>query len=179
MNKFFFTFGTGWPYRRKYVEIHAPDSEKAREMMNDAHGTRWGFQYDEKEFEGQVEQWGLTRLSLLSISPRGDTVCELKRTQDIPLLDIHGALSHLTYAVQLELDDLNPSIDIRWDQHRNLYARVEVALKNRQKAVDRLNRGAIHGEYDYRFSVCYTPTCTDSRQVIEAYVNLSHKGQTS
>jgi hypothetical protein len=76
--KFFFTFGGGMPYRHNYVEVWAPDEITARNMMIEAHAQRWAFQYTEKEFEGQIERWGLTRLSWLNISPKnGLTICEL------------------------------------------------------------------------------------------------------
>ena len=82
MNRFYFTFGTGTAYRSVYVEVEVeeddfqlhlwPEAEDiAREAMYETHGKKWAFQYTEGEFAGQVERYGLKRLSLIKRNDKG------------------------------------------------------------------------------------------------------------
>ena len=70
MNRFFFTFGIGKPYGKFYVEIHADNIEKARDVMLMCHGDRFAFGYDEEKFGDGAKEHDLTRLAL--ITPHSD-----------------------------------------------------------------------------------------------------------
>ena len=65
MPNYYFTFGYGQydgSRRYKYVKIDAPTYGEAREEMVRRHGLVWAFQYNEKEFLPQIEQFGLSEL---------------------------------------------------------------------------------------------------------------------
>jgi hypothetical protein len=62
METYFFTFGFGQAHPNKYVKIEAEDYCQARDIMVDRFGLAWAFQYDEAEFAGQAEEYGLTEL---------------------------------------------------------------------------------------------------------------------
>lgn len=99
----------------------------------------------------------------------------IDEARDIPLLSIHSALGSLLYAVKLELADLGAWVRLDYNEHTYLGIVVEVPIHNRQKAVDRLTRGAIQEDYDYRFkTICWTPQDTGYRQIITASVDLCH-----
>ena len=55
----YFTFCGNHKYPNGYVKIFANDFGEARQKMFDMYEDKWGFQYTEEEFEGQVEQFGL------------------------------------------------------------------------------------------------------------------------
>lgn len=66
--RFYFTFGYGQyggAYRNKYVEVEATGAGEARQKMVEAFGTVWAFQYNEKEFIPQIEQFGLSLLETI------------------------------------------------------------------------------------------------------------------
>lgn len=63
--QWFFTFGCNTENRNKYVRVIARDYENARRIMFDHYGAKWGFQYDEEQFKGQIEQFGLSELETL------------------------------------------------------------------------------------------------------------------
>lgn len=65
MKPWFFTFGCGQEHANKYVRIFASDHENARRLMFDHYGQKWSFQYDEKDFEGQPQEYGITELETL------------------------------------------------------------------------------------------------------------------
>jgi hypothetical protein len=56
MRRFYFTFGTGRPYRDHYVVIEADDRSTARDVMFDAHGEKWAFDYNEDEWEANKQR---------------------------------------------------------------------------------------------------------------------------
>ena len=60
MSLYYFTFGLGTENKNKYVKIEAADYFAAREIMIGRFGLVWAFQYSEKEFAGQPEEYGLT-----------------------------------------------------------------------------------------------------------------------
>lgn len=76
MEKFYFTFGIGKSLlANRYVVIEAESYEAAREIMIESFGTKWAFQYTEKEwnyyFTGKVsaeeniaEKYGLQKLNV-------------------------------------------------------------------------------------------------------------------
>ena len=51
--------------KNKFVVIKAANDEVAFFKMKDLFGRDWANLYDEKEFAGQVERYGLTELKLL------------------------------------------------------------------------------------------------------------------
>jgi hypothetical protein len=97
------------------------------------------------------------------------------RSHDIPMLSIHGALSALLHAVHLELEGLSHHCWISYHQGTYLAVEVETTLRDRQAVHDRLARGAIQEDYDYRFSgITWQPTSAETRQFLTAYVDLHH-----
>lgn len=65
MEKFFFTFGVnqldndGKSLGNYYYAIKAKNSREARQEMFFLRGDNWSFQYSEKDFEGQIEDFNL------------------------------------------------------------------------------------------------------------------------
>ena len=52
MKKYYFTFGIGQGMlANRYVEIEAESYDDARGIMMESFGTKWAFQYDEKEWD--------------------------------------------------------------------------------------------------------------------------------
>ena len=67
MKKYYFTFGYGQLHENKYVVIEADTYEEAREEMYNRFGTKWSFQYTEKEWVDKdgitmAENWNLAEL---------------------------------------------------------------------------------------------------------------------
>ena len=63
MQTFYGTFGFGdLDLRYKFVKIEAESREQAQEMMFHRFGQKWSMLYDEEQFDGQVEQFGLSEL---------------------------------------------------------------------------------------------------------------------
>jgi hypothetical protein len=54
----YFTFGFGHENRNGYVKIYGTFSE-AREEMFKRYGQKWSMQYNESNFKGQPEKYGL------------------------------------------------------------------------------------------------------------------------
>ncbi len=67
----YFTFGVGHGNRMFFVRIKGTSGE-ARERMIELFGTMWAFQYCEKEFEGQIEEWGYISHP---INDKKDAIC--------------------------------------------------------------------------------------------------------
>jgi hypothetical protein len=90
------------------------------------------------------------------------------------LLAVHGALSALLHAVQLEISDI--SVPIRISYHPDTYLCVELETRwnrTQDKIVTRLLRGAIQGEYDYRFSLSHPTDVPDGTwRTIQAYPDM-------
>lgn len=64
MTKCFATFGSNQylgALAKSYIVIFA-DEETAKKLMFEAFGNKWGFVYNEIDFAGQVERYGLTLL---------------------------------------------------------------------------------------------------------------------
>lgn len=67
MKKFYFTFGIGQSLlANRFVEIEAGDYETAREIMIESFGTKWCWQYTEKEWtEKNIEaNYDLVKLNV-------------------------------------------------------------------------------------------------------------------
>lgn len=60
---YYFTFASASEYGNKCVKFYGTYSE-AREQMFKHFGDKWAFQYDEKEFAGQIEMYGLQEIEL-------------------------------------------------------------------------------------------------------------------
>lgn len=67
MEKFYFIFGIGQTLlANRYVEIEAENYEAAREIMLESFGTKWAFQYTEKEWDAKsvANEYGLVKLNV-------------------------------------------------------------------------------------------------------------------
>lgn len=94
---------------------------------------------------------------------------------EIPMLDLHSALSRLSYAVKLELEPVCADIVVEWREGTHLAVRVSANKRFKQLIIDRLTRGAIQRDYDYRFSgVSYSLDDETEWQTVMAYVDLHH-----
>jgi hypothetical protein len=62
----YFTFGFGQGHDNGYVEVTENEFGEARRIMRSKYGNRWGFQYSETEFKGQVERWALIKVDTLT-----------------------------------------------------------------------------------------------------------------
>lgn len=95
----------------------------------------------------------------------------------ISLFDVHGALSGLVHAVHLALDPIVCEVAAHWQGH-GIYLSVTVECRERdkQRVIDQLSQGAIHGKYDYRFSLSYPtmPNDPDDWTVVTAYPDIHH-----
>lgn len=90
------------------------------------------------------------------------------------LMDVHGALSNLVFAVRQNLEPLWTRVHAEWQNGTYLSVVVECRGKNVQEIADRLSHGVLQGDYDYRFSVSY-PTSVGPNDWVEvrAYPRLS------
>lgn len=95
---------------------------------------------------------------------------------DVSLMDVHGAISNLAFAVSQTLEPLSVDVRVAWDRFTYLHVDVECRERDRQTVVDRLSHGALTGSYDYRFSVSHPlgEKDPDAWVVVKAYPNLSH-----
>lgn len=64
LRNYYFTFGGD--RLQKYVHIVAVDRDAARECMFQHYGIKWAFCYDDEQFTGQVEKYGLKMLESLT-----------------------------------------------------------------------------------------------------------------
>ena len=67
MEKYYFTFGIGQSLlANRYVVIEAENYEAAREIMVESFGTKWAFQYTEKEWTEKniANEYGLVKLNV-------------------------------------------------------------------------------------------------------------------
>lgn len=93
----------------------------------------------------------------------------------VSLMDVHGALSRVVFAVSDNLKPLWVDVSAQWQNFAYLSIRIECRGKDVQKVVDRLTHGVLQAEYDYRFTCSY-PTRPDPEDwvVVTAYPNLQH-----
>ncbi len=64
MKPFYFTFMQKQGLLKdKFVCIHAPDEDAARQIMSESFKDFWGFCYGAEQFAGQQEQFNLTCLA--------------------------------------------------------------------------------------------------------------------
>lgn len=67
MEKFYFTFGIGQTLlANRYVEIAAENYEAARKIMVESFGTKWCWQYTEKEWAAKniANEYNLVKLNV-------------------------------------------------------------------------------------------------------------------
>lgn len=62
--KFFFTFGTGSPLSKYYVEIEAPDEAHARAKMVCLFSSHWAGCYTDADFAAQIPRYGYQKLDV-------------------------------------------------------------------------------------------------------------------
>jgi len=91
------------------------------------------------------------------------------------LLDVHGALADLAFAVRLTLEPLNVGISIHWHNAVYLSVEIECRYKDAQMIVDRLRHGALARNYDYRFRSISHPTGRQPEDwiTVSAYPDMS------
>lgn len=61
VQNFYFTFGCGTLYKNKYAKF-VGTYESARDEMMKHYGKEWCMQYDEEQFKGQPEKFGLAEI---------------------------------------------------------------------------------------------------------------------
>lgn len=88
-SNWYFTFGFGHAHANGYVKIHGTYSE-ARAEMNRRYGGRWAFQYDERSFAEQPEQYGLRLVEAQADPDPGNikaAIEELRGATPAPILE--------------------------------------------------------------------------------------------
>lgn len=96
-------------------------------------------------------------------------------TDRVSLMDVHGSLSHLVFAVRENLKPLWVTVTAEWSDHTYLSVLVECRGKDVQMIADRLNHGVLQGKYDYRFTVSYgTGREPNEWTWVRAYPDLMH-----
>ena len=60
---FYFTFGSAHAHPNGYIKLQGSFSE-ARAKMFELFDSKWSMQYNEKQFEGQAERYGLHEVEL-------------------------------------------------------------------------------------------------------------------
>lgn len=93
----------------------------------------------------------------------------------ISLMDVHGALSHLCFAVKQCLEPIVVEVKAEWQNHSYLSIEIGCYGKDVHEIADRLSHGALQGDYDYRFTVS-RPLGISGREWtwVRAYPDLSH-----
>jgi len=66
-------------------------------------------------------------------------------------MGVHGALSHLVFAVSKSFEDCCVTCRVEWRNSTYLTLLVECRAGEAQRVMDRLRHGILWGEYDYRF----------------------------
>jgi len=93
----------------------------------------------------------------------------------VSLMEVHSALSHLTFAVGEALRPLNVGVSAKWDQYTYLSVQVECSERDKQKVVDQLSHGVLQEPYDYRFRCSYPTGGSPTDWVtVSAYPNMTH-----
>jgi len=72
--KYYFTFGSGSNYKNCFTVVEAKSEIEAREIILSKIGNVWAFCYREKEFEGQVDKFGLREIPFEQITKEDATV---------------------------------------------------------------------------------------------------------
>lgn len=100
----------------------------------------------------------------------------MPRQPKISLMDVHGTVSHLAFAVSKTLEPISAGVSVHWDHLTYLSVEIECYERDKQKVVDRLNHGALVDDYDYRFSVSYPTGGTDPTEWVKvrAYPDMSY-----
>lgn len=92
------------------------------------------------------------------------------------LMDVHGELSRLVFAVQQNLEPLMVDVSAEWHNNTYLVVVVECKGKHVQTVADRLAHGILQGEFDYRFRSIARPTGIgpDAWTSVRAYPDMHH-----
>lgn len=92
------------------------------------------------------------------------------------LMDIHGSLSRLSFAVKQNLEPLPVTVIVEWHPTTYLSVVIECYGKHTQIITDRLMHGVLQGDYDYRFRSVSKPLGIDDYAwtVVRAYPDLQH-----
>lgn len=75
--KFYVTFGAVSVFKDHYIEILVRGSAVsdlegyARQVMHESFGTKWAFIYSEREFVGQIKEWGYKKLCTIEENDKG------------------------------------------------------------------------------------------------------------
>ncbi len=64
LKSFFVTYGCGTRQSRKFSKVEAKSYEEAYGKVHDAIGEKFSFLYDERQFSGQIEKFGLLEIPL-------------------------------------------------------------------------------------------------------------------
>lgn len=64
MKNFYVTFGYNTPYRSNFFVVKDADSTGARKQIFAIFGSKWAFMYDEEDFKGMPEKYGLSELRI-------------------------------------------------------------------------------------------------------------------
>lgn len=71
MSRYFFTFGQAYNLANSYVVVEADTAEEARRQfttvradLDEMAGRCYAFSYDERDFAGQAERWGLSEIPI-------------------------------------------------------------------------------------------------------------------
>lgn len=92
------------------------------------------------------------------------------------LMDVHGELSRLVFAVRENLRPMLVDVTAEWQNGTYLAVVVECHGRNVQTVADRLAHGVLQGEFDYRFRCIARPTGVPDYDwtVVRAYPDLHH-----
>lgn len=101
------------------------------------------------------------------------------KNQDIPLLCLHGALSHLSFAVKQTFEDIDVGVIIQWREGTYLKVIVETRGRHVQRIVDQLVAGIFYKEYDYRFHMVCRPTHYQPYDFIDVSAQVQLSGYPS
>ena len=80
MKRWYFTFGFD-RFPNGYVVIEAESEGDARAEMFSRYGRQWAFSYDETQFAGQVEKYGLVKVAHIRF-PVGDNEKKIEENED-------------------------------------------------------------------------------------------------
>jgi hypothetical protein len=96
-------------------------------------------------------------------------------TRRVSLMEVHGSLSALCFAVKQCLSDVNCDVYGEYRQGTYISIKIECLGRNMQKVVDRMVHGVLQGDYDYRFKVSYPGAVDDLEWItVTAYPDMSH-----
>lgn len=92
------------------------------------------------------------------------------------LLEVHGSLSTVVFAITETLKPLAVDVTAKWRNGVYLSIDIEVRSKFKQRVIDALSHGALAGPYDYRFGLSYSTMHEDPDDwvVVTAYPDMCY-----